>query len=192
MVLLQILGNSFEKKLAILKGESKILEVSDYLGSIEVILKWPIHGLSCFWVDFGLIIRIYTIIVSESFQFCSFVFHHILIFLFRDIVESHWKQTPGTQLLMVPEAFLLCSMAVEEVVHLYLVVPAQILGNQVIGFYRALLQLSRSSLMDLLPIAVLVIRFLFINLWFEIYLVGQLTIDLLMSSSFELSTIELG
>lgn len=57
---------------------------------------------------------------------------------------------------MVTEAILLSPMAVEEVVHLYLVAQAQILGNQVAGFFRALLQSPRSSLKDLLPIAVLV------------------------------------
>jgi hypothetical protein len=65
---------------------------------------------------------------------------------------------------MVTKAVLSFPMAVEEVVHLYLGVQAQTIGNQAIGFFQALLQSPRSSLKDHLPIRVLVTRILFINL----------------------------
>lgn len=97
----------------------------------------------------------YLVLFLLVINFVFFAFSSFYRLFFRDI--------------MVIEAVLLPRMAMEEVVHLYLGVQAQ-----VIGFFRALLPLPRNSLKNLLPIAVLVTRNFFINLWFEIYLDGYL------------------
>ena len=89
---------------------------------------------------------------------CCYYGCNVLNLLFRHTIEPHGKSAQRSLSLMVREAILSHPMREGEVAHLHLLMQAWVLSPQAIGFFLALIQLSRSFFKDLLPIIVLVTR----------------------------------